>query len=58
MAGEDMKEFLTEDYFAAHEIKDPAAHKKLKDLVQKLDFDDNPVVVIAKLKPEVIGENK
>ncbi|MDL2277480.1 6-bladed beta-propeller [Parabacteroides sp. OttesenSCG-928-G07] len=54
---EDMKEFLTEKYFAAHEIKDPAAHQKLKELVQKLDIEDNPVIVIAKLKPELIMTN-
>ncbi|MDL2265542.1 6-bladed beta-propeller, partial [Parabacteroides sp. OttesenSCG-928-G21] len=53
---EDMKEFLTEDYFAAHEIKDPEAHQKLKELAQKLDFEDNPVIVIGKLKPELMGE--
>ncbi|MDL2266329.1 hypothetical protein LJC43_08110, partial [Parabacteroides sp. OttesenSCG-928-G21] len=55
---EDMKELLTEEYFASHEIKDPETHQKLKNIVQKLDFDDNPVVVIAKLKPELIGENR
>ncbi|MDL2266328.1 6-bladed beta-propeller [Parabacteroides sp. OttesenSCG-928-G07] len=55
---EDMKEYLTDEYFAGHEIKDPASHQKLKELIQKLDFDDNPVVVIAKLKPELIGESK
>ncbi|MDL2277479.1 6-bladed beta-propeller [Parabacteroides sp. OttesenSCG-928-G07] len=49
-----MKDVLTEEYFAAHEIKDPAAHQKLKELVQKLDIEDNPVIVIAKLKPELI----
>ncbi|MDL2265157.1 RNA-binding domain-containing protein, partial [Parabacteroides sp. OttesenSCG-928-G21] len=48
---EDMKEHLTDEYFAGHEIKDPAAHQKLKELVQKLDIEDNPVIVTAKLKP-------
>ena len=45
-----MKEILTEKYFAAHEIKDPQAHQKLKELLKNLEFDDNPVIVIAKLK--------
>ncbi|MDL2265615.1 6-bladed beta-propeller [Parabacteroides sp. OttesenSCG-928-G21] len=54
---EDMKEFLTEEYFAAHEIKDPAAHQKLKELVQKMDEEDNPVIVIGKLRPELIRPN-
>jgi len=45
-----MKELLTDDYFNAHEIKAPQAHQKLKELLGKLDEDDNPVVVIGKLK--------
>ena len=45
-----MKEFLTEAYFAAHEIKDPQAHQKLKELLKILKDDDNPVLVIGKLK--------
>jgi hypothetical protein len=53
---EDMKEYLTEEYFTAHEIKDPIAHQKLKELVQKLDIDNNPVIVIGKLRPELIGD--
>ena len=45
-----MKEMLTEKYFSAHEIKSPQAHQKLKELLKNLDYEDNPVVVIAKLK--------
>ncbi|MDL2278839.1 6-bladed beta-propeller [Parabacteroides sp. OttesenSCG-928-G07] len=55
---EDMKKLLTEEYFASHEIKAPAAYQKLKKLMQKLDEEDNPVIVIAKLRPELIGENR
>ena len=47
---EDMKELLTEDYFASLPIKDPQAHLKLRELLKNLKDDDNPVVVIAKLK--------
>ena len=46
----EMKELLTEEYFAAHEIKNPQAHQKLKELLKNLDEEDNPVIVIAKLK--------
>jgi len=46
----DMKEFLTEEYFASIEIKDKLAHQKLRELLRKLKEEDNPVVVIAKLK--------
>ena len=46
----EMKEILTEKYFAAHEIKDAKAHQKLKALLKGLDFEDNPVIVIGKLK--------
>ncbi|MDR2231613.1 MAG: 6-bladed beta-propeller [Tannerella sp.] len=46
----EMKEFLTEEYFAAHQIKDPAAHQRLKAVLQDLKEDDNPVIVVAKLK--------
>ena len=45
-----MKEILTEKYFASIEIKDPQAHQKLRDLLKTLDWEDNPVVVVAKLK--------
>ena len=45
-----MKEMLTEEYFASQRIKDQHAHKKLKELLKHLKYDDNPVVVIAKLK--------
>lgn len=46
----DMKEYLTDAYFATHEIKDPKAHQKLKELLQKLDEEDNPVIVVGKYK--------
>ena len=46
----DMKDILTEKYFASQEIKDPKAHQELKELLKNLKDDDNPVVVIAKLK--------
>jgi len=45
-----MKEDLTEEYFADREIKNPQAHQKLRELLKTLKDDDNPVVVIAKLK--------
>jgi len=47
---EDMLELLTEEYFASIKIKDPQAHQKLRDLLKTLGEEDNPVVVIAKLK--------
>ncbi|MDR2232085.1 MAG: 6-bladed beta-propeller [Tannerella sp.] len=46
----DMKEMLTDEYFASLKIKDPQAHQKLKELLKTLKEDDNPVVVVAKLK--------
>ena len=46
----DMKEMLTEEYFAEQPIKDKHAHQKLKELLKNLKDDDNPVVVVAKLK--------
>ena len=50
LSAEDLKEILTEEYFATHEIKDKQAHQKLRDLLKNLKEDDNPVVVIATLK--------
>ena len=46
----EMKEILKEKYFAGRTIKNPQAHQKLKELVNNLKEDDNPVIVIAKLK--------
>ena len=46
----DMKEILTEAYFSTIEIKDQQAHQKLRDVLKKLDEEDNPVVVLARLK--------
>ena len=45
-----MKEYLTEEYFAAHEIKNLQAHQKLRELLKTLKEDDNPVIVVAKMK--------
>jgi hypothetical protein len=45
-----MKDLLTEEYFAANPAKDPAAHERLRALLKNLKEDDNPVIVIAKLK--------
>ena len=50
LSAEDLKGILTEEYFAAHEIKDKQAHQKLRALLKNLKEDDNPVVVIATLK--------
>jgi len=47
---EEMKEILTEEFFATKTIKDPQAHEKLKEILKNLKEDDNPVMVIAKLK--------
>ena len=46
----DMKEMLTEAYFKTRTIKDQQAYQKLKDLLKNLKEDDNPVIVVAKLK--------
>ena len=46
----EMKKILTEQFFAAHEIKNSQAHQKLKELLKSLEEEDNPVIVIAKLK--------
>ena len=47
---DDMLEMLTDEYFASLKIKDQQAHQKLKELLKNLQDDDNPVIVIAKLK--------
>ena len=41
---------LTEEYFSAHEIKDIQAHERLKKLLENLEEDDNPVLMIATFK--------
>jgi len=46
----DMKEILTEEYFAGHTIRNPQSHQNLKNLLKTLKEDDNPVIVIGKLK--------
>ena len=45
-----MKEMLTDEYFASQTIKDQQSYQKLKELLKIMKDDDNPVVVIAKLK--------
>ena len=47
---ENMKEILNDEYFATQTIKDQAGHQKLKEILKNMKDDDNPVVVIAKLK--------
>ena len=47
---EDMKGVLTEEYFVSQTIKDQQAHQKLKEILKTLKDDDNPIVVVAKLK--------
>ncbi len=47
---EEMREMLTDEYFSSQTIKDRQAHQKLKEILKNLKDDDNPVVVIAKLK--------
>ena len=47
---EDMKEMLTDEYFESQIIKDQQALQKLKEVMKNLKEDDNPVVVVAKLK--------
>ena len=47
---EEMKEMLTDEYFEKQTIKDKEGHNKLKALLKNLKEDDNPVVVVAKLK--------
>jgi hypothetical protein len=46
----EMKEILTDEYFVAHEIKNQQAHQKLRELLKNLKDNDNPIIVIAKLK--------
>ena len=46
----EMKEMLTNDYFKQKSINDNNAHLRLKELLSKVNDEDNPVVVIAKLK--------
>jgi hypothetical protein len=50
----EMKDILTDEYFASHPAKDPAAHARLRELLKNLKEDDNSVIVIAKLKNKEI----
>lgn len=45
-----MKEILTEEYFSSQTIKDQQAHQKLREILNNLKDDDNPVFVVAHLK--------
>ena len=45
-----LKESLTEKYFSTRDIKDREAHQRLKNMLEKLDFDDNPLLMIATFK--------
>ena len=45
-----LKELLTEEHFARYDIKDPEAHKRLRTLLTNLDWEDNPVLMIATFK--------
>ena len=46
----DMKEILTSEYFSNSEAKDPQAKERLKNLVDSLDDEDNPVIMKVILK--------
>ena len=45
-----MKEMLTNEYFNRKSIRDNNAHLRLKELLSRVKEDDNPIVVIARLK--------
>ena len=45
-----LKEKLTDEHFKRYTIKDQEAHKRLKKLLEDLDWDDNPVITIATFK--------
>ena len=47
---DEMKEMLTNEYFESKNIRDEASNIRLKELIRRLKEEDNPVVVIAKLK--------
>lgn len=47
---EEMKEILTDEYFASQKVSDPQGHEKLKELLRVLNEEDNPVIVVAQLK--------
>ncbi|MDR2533701.1 MAG: 6-bladed beta-propeller [Tannerellaceae bacterium] len=49
-----MKSVLTDEYFASRtDVKDIAGQNQLKELVGKLDENDNPVLILMKLKDGV-----
>ena len=41
------KELLTEKHFSRQNIKDREAHQQLRNLLENLDWEDNPVLMIA-----------
>ena len=45
-----LKEKLTDEHFKRYSIQDQKAHEKLKKLLEDLDFEDNPVIMIATFK--------
>jgi len=45
-----LKDLLTEEHFARMDIKDLDAHKRLRAFLANLDWDDNPVLMIATFK--------
>ena len=45
-----LKEQLTEEHFARCDIKDSEAHKRLRSLLANLDWEDNPILMIATFK--------
>jgi len=47
---DEMKEMLKNEYFVRKNIRDEAANLRLKELISRLKEEDNPVVVIARLK--------
>ena len=45
-----LKENLTEEHFAGYKVKNQEAHNRLKNLLTDLDWEDNPVLMIATFK--------
>ena len=45
-----LKEKLTDEHFKRYTIQDQKAHEKLKKLLEDLDWEDNPVIMIATFK--------
>jgi CRISPR/Cas system-associated protein Csx1 len=47
---DEMKEMLTNEYFRSKKIRDEESNKQLRELIGRLKDEDNPVLVIARLK--------